>query len=268
MTLLEVGTGTAPRSMAGGSRGLIGWVCTSNPFYVLSALLVCLGLWVSFGSQAVAAQTWALLLGHGRLHAAPGGDGVPAGPVRRRLGRRPDGVAAGRADVPGDVGDLRRGAGSQPGPGRRLLSRGVRLRRRRERGDAAGNPPGVAAALSGAVLPDPRAVLPLPGGDHAAAGPAAERGAALGALRILACRRSWRSSRCCPPSVAAASMSAATAAHGGGRGIPGRSSACSPSGSRRGRHSSAGRCTTSPRARPSPTSSGRTSSCPSAWPSA
>jgi hypothetical protein len=47
----------------GCSRGLIRWVCTSNPFYVLSALVFCLGLWVSFGSQAEAAQTWALLLG-------------------------------------------------------------------------------------------------------------------------------------------------------------------------------------------------------------
>ncbi len=65
MTTLDVRTGSAPPlpSAAGGSRGLIGWVCTSNPFYVLSALLVCLGLWVSFGSQAVASQTWALLCG-------------------------------------------------------------------------------------------------------------------------------------------------------------------------------------------------------------
>jgi hypothetical protein len=39
------------------------WVCTSNPFYVLSALLVCLGLWVSFGSQVETYQTWALLFG-------------------------------------------------------------------------------------------------------------------------------------------------------------------------------------------------------------
>ena len=48
---------------AAGPRGLVRWVCTSNPFYVLSALMVCLGLWVSFGSQARAAQTWALLSG-------------------------------------------------------------------------------------------------------------------------------------------------------------------------------------------------------------
>ena len=64
MTHLSM-SGPGPRHLrvAGGSRGLIGWVCTSNPFYVLSALLVCLGLWVSFGSQAVASQTWALLSG-------------------------------------------------------------------------------------------------------------------------------------------------------------------------------------------------------------
>ena len=54
---------SAPPAIAGGSRGLFRWVCTSNPFYVLSALLVCLGLWVSFGSQVDASQTWALLFG-------------------------------------------------------------------------------------------------------------------------------------------------------------------------------------------------------------
>jgi hypothetical protein len=63
MTVLDVRAESAPRPMAGGSRALIGWVCTSNPFYVLSALLVCLGLWVSFGPQASASQTWALLFG-------------------------------------------------------------------------------------------------------------------------------------------------------------------------------------------------------------
>src|SRR5947209_12594153 len=63
MSLLDVRSGSAPPALAGGSRGLIRWVCTRNPFYVLSALLVCLGLWVSFGSQAEASQTWALLSG-------------------------------------------------------------------------------------------------------------------------------------------------------------------------------------------------------------
>jgi hypothetical protein len=39
------------------------WVCTKNPFYVLSALLVSLGLWVSFGAQDETYETWALLFG-------------------------------------------------------------------------------------------------------------------------------------------------------------------------------------------------------------
>jgi hypothetical protein len=39
------------------------WVSCNNPFYAISALLVCLGLWVSFGGQAQAAQTWALMGG-------------------------------------------------------------------------------------------------------------------------------------------------------------------------------------------------------------
>ncbi len=45
------------------SRSLIRWVSCNNPFYAISALLVCLGLWVSFGGQAQAAQTSALMAG-------------------------------------------------------------------------------------------------------------------------------------------------------------------------------------------------------------
>jgi hypothetical protein len=33
------------------ARDLIRWVCTSNPFHVLSAGLFLLGLWISFGAQ-------------------------------------------------------------------------------------------------------------------------------------------------------------------------------------------------------------------------
>src|SRR3954447_24073757 len=61
--LAHVHPDSAPPFSAGGTRGLLRWVCTSNPFYVLSALLVCVGLWVSFGSQVHAAQSWALLSG-------------------------------------------------------------------------------------------------------------------------------------------------------------------------------------------------------------
>ena len=45
------------------TRGLIHWVCTQNPFYVLSALLVLVGLWISFGAQVRTEQTWALMSG-------------------------------------------------------------------------------------------------------------------------------------------------------------------------------------------------------------
>jgi hypothetical protein len=61
--LTEVRAVSAPPGLALGARGLIRWVCTSNPFYVLSALLVCLGLWISFGAQVRAEQTWALMFG-------------------------------------------------------------------------------------------------------------------------------------------------------------------------------------------------------------
>ncbi len=63
MNCLDVQAEVARLPVARSSRGVLGWVCTSNPFYVLSALLVCLGLWVSFGSQVDASQTWSLLLG-------------------------------------------------------------------------------------------------------------------------------------------------------------------------------------------------------------
>ncbi len=59
--LADVRSASAP--WTGESRGLVDWVCTNNPFYVLSALLVCLGLRVSFGMQSNAGETWALLTG-------------------------------------------------------------------------------------------------------------------------------------------------------------------------------------------------------------
>jgi hypothetical protein len=53
----------ATPTLARHTRGLVRWVCTNNPFYVLSALLVLVGLWISFGAQVRAEQTWALMLG-------------------------------------------------------------------------------------------------------------------------------------------------------------------------------------------------------------
>lgn len=66
------GPGSAPPLLAG-ARGLLRWVCTNNPFYVLSAWLVCVGLWVSFGAQENLSQTWALsggMAGYALLLAA------------------------------------------------------------------------------------------------------------------------------------------------------------------------------------------------------
>jgi hypothetical protein len=39
------------------------WVCTKNPFYAISAGLVLLGLWVSFGQQEHESETWLLMGG-------------------------------------------------------------------------------------------------------------------------------------------------------------------------------------------------------------
>jgi hypothetical protein len=64
MTVLtDVRGSSALPAHAASSRSLIQWVSCNNPFYAISALLVCLGLWVSFGGQAQAAQTWALMAG-------------------------------------------------------------------------------------------------------------------------------------------------------------------------------------------------------------
>lgn len=41
--------------------GLFNWVCTKNPFYAISAALVLWGLWVSFGKQDDAIETWLLM---------------------------------------------------------------------------------------------------------------------------------------------------------------------------------------------------------------
>ncbi len=52
-----------PAIRPGGTRGLIRFVCTSNPFYVLSAGLFLAGLWISFGTQVDIAETSALMSG-------------------------------------------------------------------------------------------------------------------------------------------------------------------------------------------------------------
>jgi hypothetical protein len=58
----EVRIASAPL-LAPGGRGLLRWICTSNPFYVLSAGLFLAGLYISFGAQEQPAQTWALMSG-------------------------------------------------------------------------------------------------------------------------------------------------------------------------------------------------------------
>ena len=58
----DVHVASASPSPASG-RGLIRWLCTNNPFYVLSAGLFLAGLWISFGAQSEEVQTWALMAG-------------------------------------------------------------------------------------------------------------------------------------------------------------------------------------------------------------
>ncbi|MFO0843203.1 MAG: hypothetical protein U0797_12535 [Gemmataceae bacterium] len=54
---------TPPRAAA--PRHLFRWVCTSNPFYALSAALFLVGLWASFGGQDQTVQAWGLMSGLG-----------------------------------------------------------------------------------------------------------------------------------------------------------------------------------------------------------
>jgi hypothetical protein len=66
MSSLDALSVSAPREAPGlvrSTRGLIRWVCTKNPFYVLSALVFLVGLWISFGAQDRDEQTWALMSG-------------------------------------------------------------------------------------------------------------------------------------------------------------------------------------------------------------
>lgn len=44
-------------------RGFVRWICTKNPFYVLSAGLFLIGLYISFGAQNDDLDTWAIMTG-------------------------------------------------------------------------------------------------------------------------------------------------------------------------------------------------------------
>jgi hypothetical protein len=58
----EVRAVSAP-PLAQSTRGFVRLLCTSNPFYVLSAALFLIGLRISFGEQAREIDTWALMSG-------------------------------------------------------------------------------------------------------------------------------------------------------------------------------------------------------------
>lgn len=61
--LTNVSPASAPRDPRPGSRGLVFRLYTSNPFYVISADLVFVGLRMSFNTQRRTFETWALMLG-------------------------------------------------------------------------------------------------------------------------------------------------------------------------------------------------------------
>lgn len=49
--------------LLGAARGLVRWISTSNPFYVISAGLFLIGLRISFGPRVSEVDTWALMAG-------------------------------------------------------------------------------------------------------------------------------------------------------------------------------------------------------------
>src|SRR5262249_42902347 len=59
----EVGGAAAP---AWRPRGIVGWLYTNNPFYVISAALVFAGLWISFDPHAQLFDLPALMFGLAR----------------------------------------------------------------------------------------------------------------------------------------------------------------------------------------------------------
>jgi hypothetical protein len=60
--LADVPVVSAP-PRGGGAHGLLRWMSTNNPFYVLSAGFFLAGLWISFGGKTQTEETWALMSG-------------------------------------------------------------------------------------------------------------------------------------------------------------------------------------------------------------
>jgi hypothetical protein len=59
----EVGKSSERSAFAPNAGRVFWWVCTKNPFYAISAALVLLGLWISFGNQTEQLETWLLMGG-------------------------------------------------------------------------------------------------------------------------------------------------------------------------------------------------------------
>ena len=155
-------TPTQTPTLSRGTRGLIRWVCTNNPFYVLSALLVLVGLWVSFGAQVRAEQTWALMSGmaaYTLLLAVPACLLVRFGGVWEDV--RTVLLLVVLMFLATSV-TFDETLARSPGLGIACYLGGFAVRRRGQRGDAPGDAPGPARLVPRAVLPVPGVVLPLP----------------------------------------------------------------------------------------------------------
>jgi len=63
MSLNAAARGDPAANLTRSARGVIRWVATQNPFYVVSAGLFLVGLWISFGAQGNEVDQWALMGG-------------------------------------------------------------------------------------------------------------------------------------------------------------------------------------------------------------
>ena len=110
------------------ARGLVRFLYSSNPFYILSADLVFVGLRMSFGAGGPASRTLGASARAGGLHAPPGHDRLRLDPPRESLGRLAQPAPFDRDDVDGDGHERRRRHGRRPQEGGTRLPRRLSVR--------------------------------------------------------------------------------------------------------------------------------------------
>ena len=248
----------------GRARGLLRWLYTSNPFYVLSADLVFVGLRMSLDTSGKTFETWALmlsLLGYTLLLATTACLLIRLGnvwdDVRTLLllvvamflaiSVTFDETLAGNPRL-GKACSTSAGCCS-PSPSARACSGGSGSGSRR------------CSGCPYYLILSP--LLPLPGRPHPAPGRPGQPGAPVDALRLLAAGGARVPQPRSRRSGGDRATSPRTGARGGTRSTPGCSSGCWPRRSAGGRSTSASRSTSS--ACRAPSGGPTASSAPTSW---